>query len=152
MLDYSNKTFVRSFTYSNLKEDRRICKKEVIFGRTYIKHGIMCATTMVCDCWKVFDPSVEQFKYVYLAGVARQHPNDICVKYADGVELAHQNAMMNPVMTLVYDRPVEYEFIEGMMELYVSQLPQQMVRTNKEIEANEFFSGAEEKIMFMEDC
>lgn len=137
MLDFSNKEFVRSFTYSNLREDRRIQKREVILGREYIKYGTACATTMVCDCWKVYDPSVERFKYVYLAGVARQHPSDISVKYADGVEIAHENAMTNPVFTMIYDRPVEFEFVELMMSNYICQLPVQLVKTRQEVEDDE---------------
>ena len=143
MLDFSNKEFVRSFTYSNLKKDRRIAKEEVILGRKYIKEGTMCATTMVCDCWKVYDPSVERFKYVYLAGVARQHPMDIMVKYSDGVEIAHENAMTNPVLTMIYNDPVSFEFVEYMMEAYVSSLPIQMVKTRKEIDYEDFLNNCE---------
>ena len=144
MLDYSNKEFVRSFTYSNLREDRRTEKREVILGREFVKFGTACATTMVCDCWKVYDSSVKRFKYVYLAGVARQHPTDICVKYADGVSLAHENAMTNPVMTLIYDKPVQFEFIEYMMRCYVSMLPVQFIKTKKEIEYDTFLRGCED--------
>lgn len=147
MLDFTNKEFVRSFIYSNFKHDRRMIKDEVIFGRVYTKQGIACATTMVCDLWKVYDPSVERFKYVYMAGVARQHPSDICVKYKDGVEIAHEKALTEPVLTLIYDKPVEYEFIEHMMEAYVYQLPKQMIKTKRELECEEYISSKyEEKI------
>ena len=146
MLDYSSKEFVRSFVYSNLKEDRRIQKREVILGREHIKLGTACATTMVCDCWKVYDSSVERFKYVYLAGVARQHPQDISVKYADGVAIAHENAMVNPVFTMIYDNPVQFEFVEFMMENYISQLPVQFVKTRQEIEYQDFINKCEEEI------
>lgn len=144
MLDYSNKEFVRSFTYSNLRKDRRISKQEVILGRTTTKYGTACATTMVTDLWKVWDPSVEQFKYVYLTGMARQHPQDITVKYADGIEIAHENAMINPVMTMVYDKPISFEQVEYMMEIYVSGLPVQFVRTRQEIEYDKFLKNCEE--------
>lgn len=143
MLDFSNKEFVRSFTYSNLKNDRHVCKDEVILGRKHTKHGIACATTMVCDCWKVYDPSVERFRYVYLAGVARQHPKDILVKYSDGVEIAHEKAMTDPVMKLVFDDPVAFEYIEWMMQQYVNMLPIQLVKTKKEIEYEEFLNNCE---------
>lgn len=144
MLDYSIKEFVRSFTYSNLRKDRRTSKEEVILGRTIIKYGTACATTMVTDLWKVWDPSVEQFKYVYLTGMARQHPLDITVKYADGVEIAHENAMTNPVMTMIYDKPISYEMVEHMMELYVYNLPVQFIKTHQEIEYDKFLEDCEE--------
>lgn len=144
MLDYSNKEFVRSFTYSNLRNDRRTSKQEVILGRIYTKYGTACATTMVTDLWKVWDPSVEQFKYVYLSGMARQHPEDINVRYADGIEIAHENAMMNPVMTMVYDKPISFEQVEYMMSIYVSGLPVQLVKTKKEIEYDDFLNNCEE--------
>lgn len=151
MLDYSNKEFVRSFTYSNLREDRRTTKREVILGREYTKYGTACATTMVCDCWKVYDTSVKRFKYVYMAGVARQHPSDISVKYADGISIAHENAMVNPVMTMVYDEPVQFEFIEYMMANYVSQLPVQLIKTRKELDYQEFLNNCAEDEIYEVD-
>lgn len=146
MLDFLNKEFVRSFTYSNFKRDRRTFKDEVILGRVHTKHGIACATTMVCDCWKVYDDSVKQFKYVYLAGIARQHPKDRNIKYQDGVSIAKANAMVDPVFTLIYDKPACFEFIESMLEAYVSQLPIQLVKTKEEIEFDEFLANADEQI------
>lgn len=138
MLDFSNKEFVRSFVYSNFKHDRSVCKNVIILGREYCKIGTMCATTMVCDCWKVYDSSVKRFKYVYMAGVARQHPKDINIKYSDGVEIAHKNALDKPVMQLVFDEPIQFEAIECMMGDYISQLPIQMVKTKQELDYEEF--------------
>lgn len=134
MLDFNNKELIHSFVISDLRQDRSHSKREIILGRTYTKFGIACATTMVTDCWKVYDPSVEQYKYVYLSGVARQHPEDINIKYSDGVELAHEMAFANPVMKFVYNKPASYENIELMMWQYIAGLPVEFVKTQKEVD------------------
>ena len=65
MLDFSNKEFVRSFHWSDISCDREMETTEIVLGRTYTKHGKGTATTVVVDCWKVWDPSVKLNKFVY---------------------------------------------------------------------------------------
>ena len=136
MLDFTKKKFVRSFNYSNFREDRTLVKEVRINGRSYLKRGTKCATTCVAHYWKVFDESVNRFKNVYLVGVARQHPDDRSATYAEGIEIAAENAMISPVMTLVYDEPAPFELIEHMMEVYVAGLEERFVRTKEESEIN----------------
>lgn len=132
MLDYTNKKFVRSFCVSDFRQDRSLDSNVIINGRHYTKHGTFCATTLVANHWKVYDPDVKQFKHVYLVGMARQHPDDRNIKYADGVEIAAENAMINPCMTLIFDRPISFESIEDFMWKFVSEQPIQYVRTTEE--------------------
>ena len=132
MLDYTNKEFVRSFCVSDFRQIRTFHKNVIINGRHYTKHGTYCATTLVANHWKVYDPSVEQFKHVYLVGVARQHPEDNSIKYADGVEIAAENAMCDPCMTLIFDNPLSYEKIEEFMWSYLVELPLNPILTTEE--------------------
>lgn len=132
MLDYTNKEFVRSFCISDFRHDRTTKANVIINGRHYTKHGTYCATTLVANHWKVFDPSVEQFKHVYLVGVARQHPNDNNIRYSDGVEIAEENAFANPCMMLIFEKALSFEDIENFMWKYLELQPIQFIRTKEE--------------------
>lgn len=134
MLDYTNKKFIRSFCVSDFKHERNVSNDVIINGRLYTRHGRYCATTLVANHWKVFDSSINQFKNVYLVGVARQHPDDASAKYSDGVEIAEENAFINPSMTLIFDNKLSYEEIEFFMWKYIENIPIQIIRTRKERE------------------
>ena len=150
MLDYTNKQFIRSFCVSDVRQERMASSNVIINGRNYIKLGKYCATTLVANLFKVYDCSINQFKYVYFVGAAKQHPNDISVKYSDGVEIAAENAMTNPCMVLTFDEPISYEAIEELMWRYISYSPVKYVRTRKEIENlsdNNCFKKIKSKIL-----
>ena len=132
MLDYSNKEFVKSFCVSDFRQDRETFSNVIINGRKYIKCGTYCATTLVAHHWKVYDESINQFKHVYLVGVARQHPDDANAKYRDGVEIAETNAVLNPCMTLIFDNAIEYDRVEHFMWEYLNEQPIQFIRTYQE--------------------
>lgn len=134
MLDYNTKEFVRSYHYNNAKEDRCYIKQEIINGRTYDKYGVGTVTSMVIDLWKVYDPSVKLFKYVYIGGISRQHPNDCRINTELGYELAHENAFVNPVFRMEYTEKIPTKLVILMMENYVAGLPIEFVRTRQEIE------------------
>ena len=86
---------------------------------------------------KVYDPSVKSSKYVYLGGVARQHPNDHVITAEEGYEMANLNANLNPTIVLTYDTPADTRTLIQMMELYVMGLPKEFIRTKEEIAALE---------------
>ena len=65
--------------WNNIKRNREEFKEERINGRLYVKYGINCATTVSYFIYKVYDPSVESFKYAYMLGVARQNPGDTVI-------------------------------------------------------------------------
>jgi hypothetical protein len=133
MLDYTNKEFVRSFTISNFKDDREISKEQVVNGRIYLAIGKKCATTVVIDLWKVFDPSVKSYKYVYLGGVAHQHPNDYAVKYQEGVEIAHERAMVEPSIVFETKEHMDFTRVEAIGRIYIASVPEQLLRTPQEV-------------------
>lgn len=137
MLDFSIKEFVRSFHYSNLNEDREYSNEEKIFGRTYTKYGKHTATTVVVNLWKVYDPSVKQSKYVYLGGVARQHPNDNVVTLKEGLEIAEEKAFIEPEIMWIYPEQVCIPCMIDMIRNYVWLMPKEFVRTKEEIYLSE---------------
>lgn len=132
MLDYSTKEFVRSFHWSDMSDDRELVKTEVVLGRTYYKIGKGTATTVVTDCWKVYDPSVKLFKYVYFGGVARQHPDDTEITLKTGLEIAEEKAFTNPDFIFTFNDFVEISLVVDLMKTYASGIPMQMIRTSEE--------------------
>lgn len=132
MLDFSNKEFVRSFHWSDISCDREMETTEIVLGRTYTKHGKGTATTIVVDCWKVWDPSVKLNKFVYFGGVARQHPNDTKITLKEGLEVAEEKAFTNPDFMFTFQDLVDIDVIVSLMEVYASGVPMEMIRTSEE--------------------
>lgn len=135
MLDWSNKFLVRKYHYSNLNDDRRCTKSVNINGRLYDKHGVDCATTAVALEYKVYDPSVKQFKVAILVGIARQNPGDSVVSLESGIEVATENAMINPVMKFEYNKRPNERVIRYLIASYVLGLPIQFIKTSSELKA-----------------
>ena len=88
MLNYGAKEFVRSYYYSDMKQQRFHVKRDIVNGRLCERFGTHTATTVILNMYKVYDPSVKSSKYVYLGGVARQHPNDHVITAEEEVILA----------------------------------------------------------------
>ena len=133
MLDWTNKKLVRKYHYTNANDDRNCVKSVNINGRLYDKHGVDCATTMVALEYKVYDPSIKQFKTAILFGIARQNPGDIVIDEELGIEIATTNAMINPIMTIEYPKHPSERVIYYLMSSYVLGLPIQFIKTSKEL-------------------
>lgn len=132
-----NKELVRSFDWSDYGQNRSIEKRVKINGRTYYKQGTYTATSIVGDLYKVYDQSDEQFNYLLLIGVARQHPNDEKISFAEGIERAALNAKMNPNMIFKFAHKVNWDFFREIAENYVyNYLPKELIRTKEEILLN----------------
>ena len=102
MLDWLSKELLETYCFSNIDEDRTRSKEVIINGRSYIKYGVECATTVVALKYKVFDPSINRHKFVILYGIARQNPGDLIITAEEGKEIAMENALINPVMKVEY--------------------------------------------------
>lgn len=134
MLDFLHKELVRKFHYTTSNEDRS-CEKEVIInGRPYTKYGVACAVNAIALEYKVPVQGVKQFKYVINVGIARQHPADV-LDQSIGTEVAMENALANPVMTITYDKRPDDESVYLMMGAYISQIPEKMVKTTQELKS-----------------
>lgn len=133
MLDFLRKKFIGQYVYSNIDSDRQCVKSVRINGRLYDKHGIDCATTFAALVYKVPVYGVKQFKYVILIGIARQNPCDNVLDKKIGTEIAIENAMINPVMSVQYSDDVTEEIIYELVSSYSAGLPIQFVKTRQEI-------------------
>ena len=133
MLDFLRKKFIGQYVYSNIDTDRQCVKSVRINGRLYDKHGVDCATTFAALVYKVSVCGVKQFKYVILVGIARQNPCDNVLDKKIGAEIAIENAMINPVMSVQYSDNVTEEIIYELVSSYSAGLPIQFVKTRQEI-------------------
>jgi len=133
MLDFLRKKFIGQYVYSNIDADRQCVKSVRINGRLYDKHGVDCATTFAALVYKVPVYGVKQFKYVILVGIARQNPCDNVLDKEVGAEIAIENAMTDPVMTVQYSDEVTEETIYELVSSYSVGLPIQFVKTRQEI-------------------
>lgn len=133
MLDWTKKQLVRKYHYTNAYDDRNCVKSVNINGRLYDKHGVDCATTAVALEYKVYDPSVKQFKTAILVGIARQNPGDFIIDEEMGIEIATTNAMINPIMRFEYPNKPSEKVIYYMLVNYVLGLPVQFIKTSKEL-------------------
>ena len=135
MVDWSMKELMSIYSYSNINDDRKCTKSVRINGRLYDKHGVDCATTAVALEYKVFDPSVKQFKTAILVGIARQNPGDFIVNEEQGIEIATVNAMIEPIMKFEYKNRPNERIIYYILLSYVLGLPVQFVKTASELRA-----------------
>jgi len=135
MIDWSDKELVNIFYYSNVNCDRHATKSVRINGRLYDKHGVDCAITAAALLYKVYDPSINHYKYAILVGIARQNPYDTVIDEETGFEIAIENAMINPVMTIEYNNEVKEDVVYGLLDSYVNGLSVQFIKTKTEIES-----------------
>ena len=133
MLDFLRKKFVKQYVYSNIDDDRQCVKSVRINGRLYDKYGVDCATTFVALVYKVPVYSVKQFKYAILIGIARQNPCDNILDMNIGIEIATENALTDPIMSVIYSSEVDEQTIHDLICSYSNGLPIQFVKTRQEI-------------------
>lgn len=96
------KKLVDEFVVSDINTDRS-CEKETVLdnGRRVVMKGTYCASTFVGKLYKMNGPSENLLeRYVLFVGVARQNPIDNRQDGDLAVEMAAENAMVNPIMTI----------------------------------------------------
>lgn len=128
------KELVRSYKWSDYNEDRNFVTEEIINGRTYLKTGRYCSTAFVGEVWKVRTSSDEPFKYLMLVGMSRQHPNEAMGSRAAGIEIAAENAFINPIMKFEMIEYPDYDDFVKIIEGYMGTVPAQYIRTKAERE------------------
>lgn len=133
MLDWLRKEIINEYHYSNIDDGRNFAKPVRINGRLYDKYGTACATTVVAFECKVPVQSVKQFKYILLVGVARQNPGDLFISEEEGIQIAEENALTNPIMKIEYDESPNEQGIYFLLKSFVNTLPLQFVYTKQEL-------------------
>ena len=137
-MDFSyGKELINIFYADDINDNRECVKSEIINGRTYDKYGTKTATTAVALQYKVEGPSNKPSKYVILVGIARQNPGDYIIDAESGYEIAMENAMINPVVTLEFPKPVDEDTISRIVYAYIDALPVKFVKTKAEARYDE---------------
>lgn len=129
------KKLVDEFVVSNIHTDRS-CEKETVLdnGRRAVMKGTYCASTFVGKLYKMNGPSKNPLeRYVLFVGVARQNPMDNRQDEDLAVEMAAENAMVNPIMTIKLPNAITGEAFVRFVNPYLDAMPTKLILTSKQI-------------------
>lgn len=129
------KKLVDEFVVSDIHTDRS-CEKETVLdnGRRAVMKGTYCASTFVGKLYKMNGPSENPLeRYVLFVGVARQNPIDNRQDEDLAVEMAAENAMVNPIMTIKLPTAISGDNFVRFVSPYLDTMPSKFILTSKQI-------------------
>ena len=129
------KKLVDEFVVSDIHNDRS-CEKETVLdnGRRAVMKGTYCASTFVGKLYKMNGPSENPLeRYVLFVGVARQNPIDNRQDEDLAVEMAAENAMVNPIMTIKLPNAISGSDFARFVSPYLDAMPTKFILTSKQI-------------------
>lgn len=129
------KKLVDEFVVSDIHTDRS-CEKETVLdnGRRAVMKGTYCASTFVGKLYKMNGPSENPLeRYVLFVGVARQNPIDNRQDEDLAVEMAAENAMVNPIMTIKLPTAISDDDFTRFVSPYLDAMPTKFILTSKQI-------------------
>lgn len=129
------KKLVDEFVVSDIHTDRS-CEKETVLdnGRRAVMKGTYCASTFVGKLYKMNGPSENPLeRYVLFIGVSRQNPIDNRQDEDLAVEMAAENAMVNPIMTIKLPTAISGDDFAKFVSPYLDAMPTKFILTSKQI-------------------
>ena len=129
------KKLVDEFVVSDIHNDRS-CEKETVLdnGRRAVMKGTYCASTFVGKLYKMNGPSENPLeRYVLFVGVTRQNPIDNRQDEDLAVEMAAENAMVNPIMTIKLPNAISVNDFARFVSPYLDAMPTKFILTSKQI-------------------
>lgn len=129
------KKLVDEFVVSDIHTDRS-CEKETVLdnGRRAVMKGTYCASTFVGKLYKMNGPSKNPLeRYVLFVGVSRQNPIDNRQDEDLAVEMAAENAMVNPIMTIKLPTAISGGDFVRFVSPYLDTMPSKFILTSKQI-------------------
>ena len=129
------KKLVDEFVVSDIHTDRS-CEKETVLdnGRRAVMKGTYCASTFVGKLYKMNGPSENPLeRYVLFVGVARQNPIDNRQDEDLAVEMAAENAIVNPIMTIKLPNAISESDFARFVSPYLDAMPTKFILTSKQI-------------------
>ena len=129
------KKLVDEFVVSDIHTDRS-CEKETVLdnGRRVVMKGTYCASTFVGKLYKMNGPSENPLeRYVLFVGVARQNPIDNRQDEDLAVEMAAENAIVNPIMTIKLPNAISGSDFARFVSPYLDTMPTKFILTSKQI-------------------
>lgn len=131
-MDFLNKSLVKSFHMTFCGEEGT--KQTRINGRVFYKCGIYQSVTLVGNLYEYYDPIVEHHKKILMVGVAKQHPCDLTINKKQGIEIANENAHVNPAIVIQVKDNFKFEDFEMLSSAFMAScINREFVKTNKEI-------------------
>ena len=138
-LDFLRKDLVETFYFTNVNDNRTYVNREIVNGREVDVRGQVCATTLIGLLYRVYDPSVESYKYILHVGVANQGNADAVVDVDEEYEEAYINALMNPqIQYVIGDDYTSFEW-SVFSSAILSTQPKCFVLTDEEVRIAQFF-------------
>jgi hypothetical protein len=129
----STKELVRSYSFNDIYTNRNDERRKVIKGRTTIELGTRIATSFVGNLYRVYDSSVESFKYLLMVGVARQNPEfDSPISVEEAEEAAATNAWLNPILTYKVEQVIDDDHFLDLCLVMREMMPTIFVKTPEE--------------------
>lgn len=129
------KKLVDEFVVSDIHTDRS-CEKETVLdnGRRAVMKGTYCARTFVGKLYKMNGPSKNPLeRYVLFVGVSRQNPIDNRQDEDLAAEMAAENAMVNPIMTIKLPTAISGGDFVRFVSPYSDTMPSKFILTSKQI-------------------
>lgn len=129
------KKLVDEFVVSDIHTDRS-CEKETVLdnGRRAVMKGTYCASTFVGKLYKMNGPSENPLeRYVLFVGVSRQNPIDNRQDEDLAVEMAAENAMVNPIMTIKLPTAISGDDFVRFVTPYLDAMPTKFILTSRQI-------------------
>lgn len=129
------KKLVDEFVVTDINCDRS-CEKETVNedGRRVVSLGTYCASTFVGKLFKMNGPSVNPLKrYLLLIGLSRQNPIDIKQDKELSIEMAAENAMVDPIMTVWLPEHISRTRFKYFVSPYLNSLPKKLILTSKQV-------------------
>ena len=129
------KKLIDEFVVSDIHNDRS-CEKETVLdnGRRAVMKGTYCASTFVGKLYKMNGPSKNPLeRYVLFVGVARQNPIDNRQDEDLAVEMAAENAIVNPIMTIKLPNAISGSDFARFVSPYLDAMPTKFILTSKQI-------------------
>ena len=138
-LDFLRKDLVETFYFTNVNDNRTYVNREIVNGREVDVRGQVCATTLIGLLYRVYDPSVESYKYILHVGVANQGNADAVVDVDEEYEEAYINALMNPqIQYMIGDDYTSFDWKVFSLAILSTQ-PKRFVLTDEEVRIAQFF-------------
>lgn len=131
------KRLVAEYTISDIHTDRE-CEKETVNedGRRVILLGKRCSATFGVKIYKLNGASANPLKrYVMFVGLSRQNPIDIKDDENLAEEIAHENAIVDPIMTVYLPKVLTLREVSDMVSPILDNLPEKLVMTSKQAKA-----------------
>lgn len=138
-LDFLRKDLVETFYFTNVNDNRTYVNREIVNGREVDVRGQVCATTLIGLLYRVYDPSVESYKYILHVGVANKGNADAVVDVDEEYEEAYINALMNPqIQYVIGDDYTSFDWKVFSLSILSTQ-PKRFVLTDEEVRIAQFF-------------